>query len=665
LVLALWLYRGYNLNIITTKEQLDEMVAYYLQQDAFAFDVETVGDHRGIPAVNEVMWISFATHGRGDVIPMGHPNGEFIELIRPLTGQGEKRLAAGLPARPLDYSRDDKKAEKVFGPAPKQLFPAEVFNALEPLMFNESILTIGHNLVFDLSSVTKYYGRVPVGPYFDTLMGSFVYDNRNKGKLGLDDCLQRELGYSMEKGIGHKVEEYSFDEVAKYSYLDSKYTFLLWKVIAPKIKEVGVEKIMDLEMEVLRVLCDMKLTGAPIDTDHLSELSVKLEAEVEQVRSDIYRIAGQVFNLNSNAEKQWLLYGPTEEGCRGLKPEILTGAGKKKKANLTYKDYSVSAEALEPFRESDELVAALLTYSDLNKLLSTYVVPYLGGEVTKTTNGKSKVESKESMLINGRIYGDFVQWGAETGRFSSRNPNLQNIPNPRTAHGKSIRNLFAAPEGYKFVVADYSQIEPRIIASMSKDPIMMGNYLNGEDIYTTVGNTMGVDRAAGKVLVLAMAYGVGPDKISRQIGCELNAAKKLLNDFAFKFQSINDYRSKVIGVTRNKGYIATIMNRKRFLPDITSKVPAFRASAERQAFNTRIQGSAADIIKLAMIRAHEMIPEGAKLILTVHDELVTLTPDSLVDKTKEAIREAMEGINLLDVPLIADITVVQRWGDAK
>ena len=641
------------------------MVAYYLQQDAFAFDVETVGEHRGIPAVNEVMWISFATHGRGDVIPMGHPNGDFIELIRPLTGQGEKRVAAGYEARPLDYSRDDKKAEKVFGPAPKQLFPAEVFKALEPLMFNENILTIGHNLVFDLSSVTKYYGRTPVGPYFDTLMGSFVYDNRNKGKLGLDDCLQRELGYSMEKGIGHKVEEYSFDEVAKYSYLDSKYTFLLWKVIAPKIKEVDVEKIMELEMGVLSVLCDMKLTGAPIDTEHLSELSAKLEAEVEQVRSDIYRIAGQVFNLNSNAEKQWLLYGPTEEGCRGLKAEILTGAGKKKNANLTYKDYSVSAEALEPFRESDELVAALLTYSDLNKLLSTYVVPYIGGDVVKTTNGKSKVESKESMLINGRIYGDFVQWGAETGRFSSRNPNLQNIPNPRTAHGKSIRNLFAAPEGYKLVVADYSQIEPRIIASMSKDPIMLKNYLDGGDIYTTVGDTMGVDRAAGKVLVLAMAYGVGPDKISRQIGCSLEDAKKLLNNFSFKFPAINDYRAKVIGVTRNKGYIATIMNRKRFLPDITSKVPAFRASAERQAFNTRIQGSAADIIKLAMIRAHQMIPEGSKLILTVHDELVTLTPDSLLEQTQAAIREAMEGINILEVPLIADMTAVQRWGDAK
>jgi DNA polymerase I-like protein with 3'-5' exonuclease and polymerase domains len=661
------------LNIITTKEQLKEMVAYYLTQDAFAFDVETVGTHRGIPAVNEVLWISLATHGRGDVIPLGHPNGEFVELIRPLTGQGEKRVAAGLPARPLDYSRDDKKADKVFKSAPVQLFPAEVFKALEPLMFKDDILTIGHNLVFDLSSVAKYYGgNIPVGPYFDTLMGSFLYDNKNKGKLGLDDCLQRELGFSMQKGIGHKVEEYSFEEVAKYSYLDSKYTFLLWKTIAPKIKAADVDRVMKLEMDVLTVLCDMKLTGAPVDVQHLTDLWVKLEKEIEEVRSNIYSIAGQVFNLNSNSEKQWLLYGPKEEGCRGLKPVLLTGAGgKKSKDKLTYKDYSVSADALESFRESDELVTAILEYADLNKLLSTYVIPYLGGEVIKTTNGKSKIEEKDSMLINGRVYGDFVQWGAETGRFSSRNPNLQNIPAPNKNlppekdHGTLIRNMFCAPDGYKLIVADYSQIEPRIIASMSKDPIMLNNYFIGEDIYTTVGKTMGVDRKAGKALVLAIAYGVGPDKISRQIGCTVDEAKALLSDFSAKFPSINDYRAKVIGVARNKGYISTILKRRRYLPDITSKQTGFRASAERQAFNTRIQGSAADIIKLAMIRAHDMIPKEAKLLLTVHDELVTLTPDSLVDKTQNAIREAMEDIHLLDVPLIADIKVVQRWGDAK
>ena len=176
---------------------------------------------------------------------------------------------------------------------------------------------------------------------------------------------------------------------------------------------------------------------------------------------------------------------------------------------------------------------------------------------------------------------------------------------------------------------------------------------------------MGVDRKAGKALVLAMAYGVGPDKISRQIGCSVTDAKALLTDFASKFPAVSQYRTKVIGLARNKGYITTILNRRRNLPDINSRTMSLRSSAERQAFNTRIQGSAADIIKLAMIRAHKLIPEGAKLLLTVHDELVTLTPVELVEQTKAAIREAMEGIDLLPIPLIADIKVVTKWGEAK
>jgi DNA polymerase I-like protein with 3'-5' exonuclease and polymerase domains len=657
------------LNIITTKEQLKELVDYYLAQEAFAFDVETVGDRRGVPVVNQVLWLSLATYGRGDVIPMGHPHGEFVSESFPLTGQGEKRVLAGLQARESDYSRDKRKATRTFESAPEQLSPAEVFAELKPLFFSDK-LKIGHNLVFDLCSVAKYFDKtIPVGPYFDTMVGSFIYDNRNKNKCGLDDCLERELGYMMEKGVGAQVEVHAFSVVAKYAYLDAKYTFMLWKVVRDKIKESGVENIMKLEMDVLEVLCHMKLHGAPIDTDALSELHTKLEADIEAARAQIYKQAGRVFNINSNQEKQYLLYSKKSEGGRGLKPKILTNKGAEKEMqgkDLDYMDYSVSAEALEPYRDKDPMVHALLEYADLNKLLSTYVIPYLGGDVVRTVGGKSKVEYKESLLVSGRIHADFVQHGAETGRFSSRNPNLQNIPNPSASeNGKAIRNLFYAPEGYKLVVADYSQIEPRIIASMSKDKTMMKNYLEGQDIYTTVGDVMGVNRQAGKVLVLSMAYGVGPDKIARSIGCSVTEARNLLGDFASKFGAVNSYRLKVVGATKQKKYVTTIMGRKRYIPDIVSKDFIKRGSAERQAFNTRIQGSAADIMKLAMIRAHRLIPKESSILLTVHDELVTLTPASLAEETAAAIREAMEGIQLLDVPLLADITTVQRWGEAK
>lgn len=659
------------MNIITTIEQLNELVDFYMTQDAFAYDVETVGDYRGVPVRNQVLWISLATHGRCDVIPMGHPNGEFIEEIFPLTGQGQARVDQGLTARDSDYSRDKKKATKVFGPPPAQLSTKEVFEGLRPLMFNENILTIGHNLIFDLASVTKYYGgHTPVGPYFDTMIGSFLYDNRNKNKCGLDDCLEREFGYKMVKGVGKEVENYSFDEVAKYAYLDAKYTFLLWKVVKDKLEQGELTKVMDLEMDVLSVLCSMKLTGAPVDEEALFELNEQLTKDIEDTKASIFKIAQQVFNINSNQEKQFLLYKSKAEGGRGLKPKLLTTKGQEKDERgeeLTYLDYSVSAEALESYRGKDPLVDAMLKYSDLNKLSSTYVVPYLGGEVVRTVMGKEKREYKDSLLVNGKIYCDFIQHGAETGRFSSRNPNLQNVPSPNTVHGKAIRNLFAAPDTHKLIVADYSQIEPRVIASMSGDKIMMKNYLEGGDIYTTVGDTMGVDRKAGKVLVLSMAYGVGPEKIARSIGCTITEARNLLDEFSQKFSSVNAYRSKIIGATKQgkPPFVSTILGRKRYLPDILSRNPGLRAAAERQAFNTRIQGSAADLIKLAMVRAHDALPSHSKLLLTVHDELVTISPNEHAEEVANIIKSSMEGINLLKVPLVADTKIVQRWGEAK
>jgi DNA polymerase I-like protein with 3'-5' exonuclease and polymerase domains len=660
------------MNIITTAEQLAEMVDFYLTQDAFAYDVETVGPRRGMTPVNEVLWITFATNGRCDVVPMGHPHGDFIQEVFPLTGQGEVRKEKGLTLRPSDYSRDSKKATKVFGPAPEQLYPAEVFKALEPLMFSPDILTIGHNLVFDLTSVAKYYGgRVPVGPYFDTMIASFISDNRNKNKCGLADCLKREFGYEMEKGVGKEVEVYDFNTVAKYAYLDSKYTFLLWKSLVPKLEAGDLGRVFALEMDVLSVLCDMKLTGAVIDTDSLEQLKIDLETKVDEARANIYKAAGREFNINSNPEKQVLLYGAKEDGGRGLKPKVLTTKGNQKDkegGDLSQSDYSVSAEALEPYRDKDPLVTAMLEYADYNKLLSTYVIPYLGGEIERTTSGKTRTETKDSLLINGRLHGDFVQHGAETGRFSSRNPNLQNVPAPHTAHGKAIRNLFTAPPGQKLIVADYSQIEPRVIASFSEDPIMMDNYLEGKDIYTTIGDTMGVDRKAGKVLVLAMAYGVGPDKIAASIGCTKTEAKDLLDRFAKEFPAISTYRSKVISATRAGKpvpYVKTLTGRRRYLPEIMSRDNGFRAGAERQAFNTKIQGSAADIIKIAMVRAQSMIPKEAKIILTVHDELVLTAPAELAEETAEILRQAMEDIQVLKVPLIADIKIVDRWGEAK
>lgn len=659
------------MNIITSKKDLDNLVKYYSDMPAFAFDVETVGDHRGDPRRNTITWISLATDGRVDVIPMGHSNGEYLRTEYPLLASGSLRVEKGLELRPQDYSKDDKKAVRIFGDPPTQLTPAEVFSALKPLL-NSDKVKVGHNLKFDLQSVTKYIKNLPLTPYFCTLNAAFILDNRNRNALGLDDCLKREFGYEMVKGVGKEVEKYSFEEVATYSGLDAEWTWKLYKKFHEDLTKDGLMGIFSLEMDVLEVICSMELRGADIDVAQLANLKVDIEKQLEDTKGQIYALAKRPFNINSVPEKQSLLFTPKRDGGRGIRPKVMTPAGQRRiqdegKEPTVY-DFSVAEPALDQFRGKDELVDALLTYSDLNKLMTTYVMPYLGGDITRTLGGKSKVIAKESLLYKGRIHTDFVQYGAETGRFSSRNPNLQNVPAPHTFNGKAVRNLFVAPPGHKLVVADYSQIEPRIIASFSQDRIMCEAYKKGEDIYTTIGDTMGVDRKAGKVLVLSLAYGVGPDKIATEIGCSLPDAKKLLDSFAARFPSVSRYKKLVISESRRKSpvpYVSTMLHRRRYLPDLRSKEMWKRARAERQAFNTVIQGSAADLIKVAMIRAFHMIPDEASLVLTVHDELVTVTPDYLAEETAEAIRSAMEGITALNVPVIADITIVQRWGEAK
>jgi DNA polymerase I-like protein with 3'-5' exonuclease and polymerase domains len=666
------------MNIITTKEQLKDLVNFYLKVDAFAFDIESVGENRIQPVVNDVLWISLATDGRTDVIPMGHPNGEFLHWEKELLLSGQRKVAAGKDLKDADYSKNEAKWTPVFDKAPEQLLPGEVFQALKPLFFSDK-LKIGHNVKFDLKSIAKYYrGVVPTKPFFDTLMASFVIDNRNRNNLGLAACAERELKVKVEKGIGAMVEIHSFSDVAHYSGFDAEVTWNLYKELEPKLHG-SLKRVWALEMDVVAALCDMELTGANIDVEELKSLKKRIEKDLDATKARAWKLTGKPFSMNSVKEKQELLFSPKPEG-RGIKPNLririaLTAKGQEvaatSPANLDIRHYSVSSDALEFYRKKDELVDAILDYQDLNKLMTTYVMPYLGGDITRTTMGKEKIVAKKSLMINGKVHTNFKAHGAETGRFSSSDPNLQNIPSSGE-YGKLIRNLFIAPPGYKLVVADYSQIEPRIIASLSGDPIMVTNYLEGGDIYTTIGNTMGLDRKAGKVLVLSIAYGVGPEKIAQSIGCTVTDAKKLLDDFTKKFSDIQKYRGRVLrqAVAQTPvPYVSTLLGRRRYIPELRSKETGLKARAERQAFNTVIQGSAADLMKLAMIRAHSCFVDepDVNVVLTVHDELVTVAREDLAEETAEAIRESMEGISFpeITVPLIADVKIVNKWGEAK
>ena len=666
------------MNIITTKEQLQEFVDYYQNVSAFAFDVETMGKHRGQPVINDVVWISFATENRVDVIPMGHPNGDFQFWTKPLLKAGQERISKGKPLTDAHFSKNRERWIPQFEDPPVQLYPAEVFEAIKPIMFSSN-LKIGHNLKFDLKSVAKYYGKkVPPGPHFDTLMAGFITNNLNRNSLSLKDSVKRELGIEIEKGVGEDISQHSFDEVAKYSGIDAEVTWELYKVLEAKLDE-DLYRVWKLEMDVLGTLCDMELAGALIDEEQLDVLAEQIQKGLEEAKAAAFKEAGEVFSINSVPEKQRLLFSSVNGKNPRLKPNpkyrnSLTPKGRQIRdagKEVTYNMFSVSSDALEPFRGKDALVDALLQYQDLNKLWTTYVNPYKGGTVTRTTNGKEKQVEKDSLLINGRIHAKFNAHGADTGRFSSSDPNLQNIPSSGE-YGKLIRNLFIAPPGHKLVVADYSQIEPRIIAAFSQDRRLVDNYMTGGDIYTAIGDTMNVERKVGKMLVLAISYGVGPDKIASSIGCTMREAQDLMNRFEKEFNSIKKYKDKVVRHAKSRKpmpYASTIFGRRRYIPELLSKDYALVSRAERQAFNTVIQGSAADIMKLALVRAHSCFTDepDINITLTVHDELVTVTPEKHVDDVVSAIRTSMEDIKLdqLVVPLIADINVVDKWGEAK
>ena len=666
------------MNIITTPEQLEEFVQFYSNVDAFAFDVETIGEDRLYPVINDVCWISFSTNGRTDVIPMGHPNGELSGYDKPLLLEGKRRQLAGKEVLETHYSKDTRKWVPIFSEPVKQLTPKEVFTAIKPLMFGPA-LKIGHNVKFDLKSIAKYFGgKVPTKPFFDTLMASFIVNNLNKFDLSLKSCVKRELGVDMEKGVGENVALHSFSDVASYSGIDAELTWKLYKVLSSKIKG-NLQQVWKLEMDVVYALCDMELTGAYIDQEALQELAKEIEKGKLDAEARCYKAAGKAFPINSIPEKQKLLFTSIDGKSPRIVPNtkfkhVLTPKGvevlqAKKTLNETH--YSVSAEALEFYRGKDELIDALLEYQDLNKLMTTYVTPYTGGDVKRNNKGKETVIEKRSLLINGRVHTNFKAHGAETGRFSSSEPNLQNIPSSGE-YGKLVRNLFVAPPGHKLIVADYSQIEPRVIASFSHDPVMVENYLSGKDIYTTIGDTMGVERKVGKVLVLAISYGVGPDKIASAVGCTVKEAKDLLSRFEEQFSNINKYKAKVVRQATAREpipFVETLFGRRRYIPELLSKDFSALGRAERQAFNTMIQGSAADLMKLALVRAHSCFinEPDINVILTVHDELVTIAPEDRAEETAEAIRISMEGIKLkeITVPLIAEVNIVDKWGEAK
>lgn len=654
--------------LITTLDALHDMVEDYLKFENFAFDIETMGENRDNPLVAQVVWLSLANDYRSDVIPMGHPNGELILSRKKPNKKGQTRMERGVAYEDLNPKYDlSVEDELFFEPPPDQLERGVVMEALAPL-FESDLLKIGHNIKFDIHGMDKYFEKGVKGPFFDTMIASWLFDSRRVtgkmigiGGLSLADCVKREFGDTLEKGVGKEIEKHSFEEVAKYALLDAEAAHDLYVALVKKFTP-QIRWLMDLEMRVLDPVLEMERSGVQIDTDVLKKIDEETVVEVADLEERMFRLAKRRFNPRSNRDKQNLLFRPRSEGGQGIRSTKLTPAGQTKEERglpTDIEDLSVDSEVLEA-HQKNPLVAMLLEHGSKTKLHGTYVVPYLGGVPI------GRVKYKPSQLRNGRVYGQFKQSGTESGRFSSASPNLQNIPS-RSAEGKRIRSAFVAYPGEVMIAADYSQIEPRIIASLSEDPTMVEAYMAGEDVYQTVADRMGVDRSAGKTLVLAIAYGVGPTKISADIGCSMAEARALMNYFNKSFPTIDRHKKRVIREARKNGYSETIFGRRRYV-DLRHHDEGVRKMAERQAYNHLIQGSAADIMKIALTNIHAALPEEATMLMTVHDEVVLSCPPDIASLVMDIVKEEMEASRpsrVITVPLVAEVKAGHSWAECK
>jgi len=627
--------------VILTERDLDEAVSAFEKQPAFAWDIETTGPRRGHPVYNELAWLSMATKGRTVAIPMGHPNGDV--LTAPAVRRKDKATGKmiQIPAR--------------YSPPPPQVTREQVIERIAPLMASDR-LKIGHGQVFDAASVTKYLAAPPAPPFADTLVGAWML-NENFKRFGLKEIVGRRYKTAYDPDhTGRCVEAHPLGKVARYALLDAKFPWLMWPSQKAALHAQNLDKIFGLEMDLLPVLVSMRLAGVAVDEQTLRTLEAELAEQLDHATERTYKAAGKSFNLGSVPQKQAILYGPKDEGGQGLKAAGRTKTGAP----------STDADALKA-HPNNPVTKALLAYQELHTLQSTYVHGYLG------------TEDEPGALVGGRIHCDFVQYGTRTGRFSSRNPNLQNVPRPGKPLSTRIRGLFVAPPGMKLIVADYGQIELRVLAHFLGRGALYEGFHQGIDAHTATATSIfhiSPDqvtkdwRQVAKAVNFAIVFLAGAETVAGMAGISVREARRILTEHELRNPEIYQYRKAVIEGCRRQPepHITTLLGRVRRLPEIRYRNGDIRALAERQAVNSKIQGSAGDLIKLAMVRTHAALPEGARLVLTVHDELVVEAANEVVAEAEAILREAMLGqgiADLLTVPLTSDIVVCNSWAEAK
>jgi len=528
-------------------------------------------------------------------------------------------------------------------------------DAFRPLFDDPSIVWVGQNLKYDLL-VLKWYGVTPKGRLFDTMLAHYVVEP--EGKRSMDQLSAQYLGYEpvhIEELIGKKgkgqgnMRDVELEKIKEYAAEDADITLQLKHIFLPQLKDKNVEKVFDeVENPLVKVLTDMEFEGIKVDTGFLLDYSKELEREARQAEEKVYEQAGERFNLASPKQLGEILFERMK-----LDPKA-----KKTKTG----QYATGEDVLLKLASRHQIVDDILIFRELTKLKSTYV-----DALPQMINRKT-----------GRVHTSYAQAVAVTGRLSSNNPNLQNIP-IRTERGREIRKAFVPRnEDFLLLSADYSQIELRIVAAISGDPNMCAAFLEGKDIHTaTAAKVFGVEekdvtkemRYKAKSVNFGIIYGQGAFGLADNLGISRAEAKEIIDNYKSQFSGIQRYMDSTINFARENGYVETLMGRKRWLKDINSANFTVRGFAERNAINSPIQGTAADMIKLAMIRVHEEFTRQglrSKMLLQVHDELVFDAYKGEIDIIKPIIMRCMQTALLLpqDVPALAEMGSGINWLEA-
>jgi len=528
----------------------------------------------------------------------------------------------------------------------------EILGIMRPFFESGSVLKIGQNIKFDLQ-VLANYGIEVKAPLFDTMIGHYLLEPDSRHNMNA--LSENYLNYSpvhIESLIGEKrqtqknMRDVPVEKITEYAVEDADVTLQLKEIFAPRLEQENLRDLFDkIEMPLIAVLAAMERNGVILDTENLKSIAEDLRHDILVLEQEIYDLAGMEFNISSPKQLGDILF-------------IRMKLDDKAKVTKT-KQFITDEEVLQRLKHKSPIIDKVLDYRGLKKLLSTYVdaLPALINPLT------------------GRIHTSFNQAVAATGRLSSNNPNLQNIP-IREERGRLIRKAFVPAGGHKFLSADYSQVELRLMAHLSGDANMIADFNSGQDIHSaTAAKIFGVAvsevtremRSRAKTANFGIIYGISAFGLAERLGIGRSEAKELIDGYFRNYPGVKEYMDESIRVARANGYVTTMFGRKRYLRDISSRNQVVRGNAERNAINAPIQGSAADIIKIAMIRIHERLKAGrlkSKMLLQVHDELIFEVADGEMDQISQMVVAEMSNAAQLRVPLIVDWGSGNNWLEA-